>query len=110
MTSNVYPYTKVYAISPQEGQTRLCLDPWGKAFVRVNGDVHLCCYGTNVGNLRDGTLEEILNNERAMAYRKDLLTGNLKAPCKGCGNKKVCSIIELKELVADYYENGTYFE
>lgn len=102
--------TKVYSIDAQAGQTRMCLDPWGKAFIRVNGDVHLCCYGTNVGNLKDGSLDELMNNDKAVTYRRDLLTGELKSPCSGCGDKRVCSIGELREAVKKYYEDGTYFE
>jgi radical SAM protein with 4Fe4S-binding SPASM domain len=101
---------KVYSISPKEGETRLCLDPWGKVFIRVNGDVHLCCYNTKVGNLQDGPLDEVLNNKKAKSYREGLLTGKLQPQCGQCGDKKVCSIDELKSLVEEYYQTGRYFE
>jgi radical SAM protein with 4Fe4S-binding SPASM domain len=98
-------YTKFYGIVPPKGQTRLCIDPWTKAFIKANGDVYLCCYKTYAGNLRDGTLDEILNSKEAQQYREGLLTGKPLTPCQGCGDKKVCSVSELQNAVLDWYED-----
>jgi radical SAM protein with 4Fe4S-binding SPASM domain len=101
--------SRIYSIIPEEGETRMCLDPWAKCFVRANGDVHLCCYNTNVGNLRDGSLDDVLNNDRAKAFRAGLLNGKPLPRCQTCGDKAVCSPEELKEKVQEWYDNGTYF-
>jgi len=100
--------SKIYSIAPEEGKTRMCLDPWAKAFIRANGDVHLCCYNTNVGNLKDKTLDEVLNSDEAKAYRKGLLTGKPLSQCKICGDKSVCTTAELEQTVQEWYNYGTY--
>jgi radical SAM protein with 4Fe4S-binding SPASM domain len=101
--------SRIYSIIPEEGKTRMCLDPWAKFFVRANGDVHLCCYGTNVGNLSKGTLDEVLNNEYAKEYRAGLLEGKPLPKCQSCGDKAVCTPEELKEKVQEWYDDGVYF-
>ncbi len=99
--------TRIYTITPKDGETRMCLDPWAKVFIRANGDVHLCCYNTNVGNLSEGTLDEVLNNETAQAYRQGLLTGNLKPACQCCGDKQACTTIDLMKKVQEWLDKGT---
>lgn len=96
----------LYALSVVPGQTRMCLDPWAKAFVRIGGDVHLCCYYTPVGNLATGTLSEILDSDEAKAYRQGLLTGELKPACQCCGDKRICTTQELEEKVREWYATG----
>lgn len=81
------------------GYTRMCLDPWSKCFIKADGTVRLCCYETAVGNINDNSLDEILNNERTIAYRNGLLTGQLLPMCKICGYKPVVTVKELSSLV-----------
>ena len=96
---------RIYSIEPQEGQTRLCVDPWAKVFIRASGEVHLCCYYTPVGSIIDKPLDEVLNGEEAKSYRLGLLTGDLKPMCKLCGDKKIVSTEELKHAVEEWYQN-----
>lgn len=100
---------KIYSVLPEDGQTKMCIDPWAKCFIRANGDVHLCCYGTVVGNLSDGPIDDILNNDRAKEYRSKLLEGSPMPKCLNCGDKKTCSTEELTQKVNEWYEKGTYF-
>jgi len=100
---------KIYNLSLQPGESRLCIDPWAKVVISANGDVNLCCYTTKVGNLRDGSLEEIINGELAKQYREGLLTGNPMPLCRSCGDKPACSISQLKQKVDDWFEQGSYF-
>ena len=53
-------------IAPLEGQTRICLDPWAKVFVRASGQVCLCCNAGPIGSLNDNSLDDILNNDKAV--------------------------------------------
>lgn len=89
-------------------QTRKCLDPWAKFVIKANGDVWLCCNNTIVGNINEEKLDNILNNEKSMAYRKGLLTGNPLPECKYCHEKPACSVNELLALVNQWYTNDTY--
>jgi len=100
--------TKHLSILPLEGQTRLCLDPWAKAFIRADGQVCLCCYSPAVGTIGDQTLHEILNSEQATAYRRGLLSGLLLQPCIHCPEKPVTEIAELVKLVQHYQDTGEY--
>lgn len=96
---------KIYSQSPKHGETRLCLDPWTKAFIRADQQVHLCCYHTPIGSIKDNTLIEILNNNISKSYRIGLLTGDLKETCKHCGDRKLVSIDELKSSVEKWYQD-----
>ncbi len=96
--------SQIYSLKPQNGQTRLCIEPWAKAFIRANGDVHLCCYHTPVGSINDKPLCEVLNSEEAKSYRLGLLTGDLKPACQACGDKKLVSQEELKQAVEEWYK------
>jgi len=96
---------RIYSQKPQEGQTRLCIDPWAKAFIRASGEVHLCCYPTPVGSINDKSLDEVLNNAEAKSYRLGLLTGNLKPTCQLCGDKQLVSPEELKRVIEEWYKN-----
>lgn len=100
--------TKYYSINPPPGKTRKCLDAWGKCFIKSNGDVWLCCNGAQVGNINSDDLKIILNNDRSQAYRKGLLEGELLPACRECIDKPICSVDELKDVVRDFYEKGTF--
>lgn len=95
-----------YSVPVPPGMTRNCIDAWGMAFVQVDGDVRLCCYGAPVGNLKEASLEDVLNSETAMDYRDGLLTGNLKPICANCPDKRVCNISELEARVQVFLDTG----
>ena len=89
-------------------QTRKCLDPWAKFLIKANGDVWLCCNNTVVGNIHESALDDILNNEKSIAYRKGLLVGKPLPECKYCHEKPACSTKELLVLVNQWYSKDKY--
>jgi len=100
--------TKYYSVAPPAGMTRLCLDAWGKCFVKSNGDVWLCCNSTLVGNIKNDELMDILNNVQAQAYRKGLLDGVLLPVCKNCIDKPICTVEALSSAVKAFYHFGQF--
>ena len=100
--------TQYFYVAPKEGQTRKCLDPWGKCFIKNNGDVWLCCNSTMVGNIMADRLENILNNQSTRAYRQGLLTGNLQPVCTKCLDKPICSTEELLTHVIEFNHAGKF--
>ena len=66
--------------------TRDCLDPW--IYIKIAGDGSLlpcCATGESLGSLNRGdTLEDMVNNDLMRAYRRGLLTGNLRSICRTC--------------------------
>lgn len=89
------------AIKPPDGKTRICLDPWNKAFIRADGQVCLCCNAKPVGDLNVDNLDDIINGEKAKEYRAGLLTGKLHQDCVTCPDKPVGEIFELRKLVKE---------
>lgn len=97
---------KSYNIQPKETETRNCIEPWHKAFIRANGDVHLCCNNSLIGNIKDEPFEQLINNHKAKAYRQGLLDGKLMPSCVKCPDKGVISQSKLRELVIIYLEKN----
>jgi MoaA/NifB/PqqE/SkfB family radical SAM enzyme len=64
-----------------------CNAPWVSAVLEANGDVRPCFFHAPVGNTSGGTLAQILNGPRAIAFREDLTIAE-NAVCRRC----VCSI------------------
>ena len=56
---NPYPYKK-------------CNAPWVSAVIEADGSVRPCFFHETIGNIRDHSLETILNSEMAIAWRKNL--------------------------------------
>jgi Fe-coproporphyrin III synthase len=69
------------AVSPR------CNAPWVSAVVETNGAVRPCFFHQPIGNLQDGTFEEIINGEAARDFRRrlDVATNSV---CRNC----VCSL------------------
>jgi MoaA/NifB/PqqE/SkfB family radical SAM enzyme len=64
-----------------------CNAPWVSAVVESNGDVRPCFFHAPIGNTADGTLAEILNSQRAVAFR-ETLDVERDPTCRRC----VCSL------------------
>lgn len=68
-----------------------CKRLWSNVWIAWNGDVHVCCKDYNgstvMGNMRDGSLEDIWRGDRFTAYRRLHLAGRYgEIPiCRGCG-------------------------
>lgn len=93
-------------VVPEEGQTRICLDPWAKVFVRATGEICLCCNAGPVGSLKIDTLDDILNSERAQDYRRGLLTGNVMPECRTCPDRPSGEPERLVQIVQKYLSTG----
>jgi MoaA/NifB/PqqE/SkfB family radical SAM enzyme len=64
-----------------------CNAPWVSAVIESDGAVRPCFFHRPIGNLRDGTLVDILNSDAAMQFRTQLDISN-DAVCQRC----VCSL------------------
>ncbi|HTS25674.1 MAG TPA: radical SAM protein [Bryobacteraceae bacterium] len=64
-----------------------CNAPWVSAVLEANGDVRPCFFHSPIGNTANTTLEEVLNGERAAAFRKQLNVAE-NPTCQRC----VCSL------------------
>jgi alpha-D-ribose 1-methylphosphonate 5-triphosphate synthase subunit PhnL len=91
-------------IVPQAGETRLCIDPWNKVFIRADAGVCMCCNSGPVGSLKDNTLDTILNNDKIKQYRIGLLTGALMPDCLKCPDREVVNIDKQTTLVKNWLD------
>lgn len=64
-----------------------CNAPWVSAVVEANGDVRPCFFHAPYGNIRDESLEALVNGPEAVAFRKNLDVAKDKT-CQRC----VCSL------------------
>ena len=82
----------VLAVETDPGRRRgFCSAPFTETVVRPNGDVTLCCYDISglevMGNLGQGSLEEIWNGERYRALRRAMMADDeaaLPGVCRNC--------------------------
>jgi MoaA/NifB/PqqE/SkfB family radical SAM enzyme len=68
-------------------QAPTCNAPWVSAVVEVDGSVRPCFFHRTIGNITSSTLEEVINGEKAQAFRQSLDVEN-DATCRRC----VCSL------------------
>ena len=71
----------------ETGKSPICNAPWVSAVIETDGTVRPCFFHAAIGNLRDGSLESIVNGEAGRAFREDLDIAN-NAICRRC----VCSL------------------
>ena len=104
---NISPTTERYCSKLGNDQTKLCLDPWSKVFIKYDGSVSLCCNAPPIGSLKDNTIDEIVINENAMKYRNGLISGDLEIACAVCPDRRTVHKNELIQLVSTYlYSDG----
>jgi Fe-coproporphyrin III synthase len=67
--------------------SRKCNAPWVSVVVEADGTVRPCFFHKSIGNMREKDIEEILNGESGLSFRRSL---DMKkdAMCKRC----VCSL------------------
>lgn len=103
MSTKVYPIQQVSSITeikfPKKNlKDRYCLDPFTTANIDVQGDVRLCSctiwLPTVVGNIRDSTINEILNNNISHKIRQSIRDGTYEY----CDETK-CGIINNNRLL-----------
>jgi MoaA/NifB/PqqE/SkfB family radical SAM enzyme len=73
-----------------------CNAPWVSAVVESNGDVRPCFFHPPIGNTSEGTLNEVLNSRRAVAFRESLNVDE-NPTCRRC----VCSLYVSEAAGAD---------
>tara|TARA_B110001454_G_C12521181_1_gene351135 strand:+ start:108 stop:467 length:360 start_codon:yes stop_codon:yes gene_type:complete len=95
-----------FSAENSDGMTRGCIDPWQKIFIKADGKVALCCYTPPVGSIEEDNIDDIVNNEKSMAYRQGLLNGELIGNCRNCPEKPLIPINELREAVIKYQKEG----
>jgi Fe-coproporphyrin III synthase len=64
-----------------------CNAPWISAVIEADGTYRPCFFHSPLGNIREGPLHEVLNNSRAMKFRR-LLNVSKNPVCRRC----VCSL------------------
>ncbi|AWJ94038.1 radical SAM protein (plasmid) [Azospirillum baldaniorum] len=94
------------AVEVNPGRRRgFCGAPFTETVIRPNGDVTLCCYDISgievMGNLRQGSLEEIWNGERYRAVRLAMMAGDEAALPGVCRNCPVYTGEEIQERPAN---------
>jgi MoaA/NifB/PqqE/SkfB family radical SAM enzyme len=68
---NIYSYyAAFYDLNPFP--YKKCNAPWVSTVIEADGTVRPCFFHEPIGNIRDGSLEEILNSKESIRFRKDL--------------------------------------
>jgi MoaA/NifB/PqqE/SkfB family radical SAM enzyme len=60
-----------------------CNAPWVSTVIEADGNVRPCFFQEPIGNIRDNSLPDILNGEKAVGFRKSLDT-DTNSTCKKC--------------------------
>jgi MoaA/NifB/PqqE/SkfB family radical SAM enzyme len=68
-------------------ESPMCNAPWVSAVIDVDGAVRPCFFHPPIGHLKSGDLNEVVNGERARAFRANLDVAN-NPTCRNC----VCSL------------------
>ena len=64
-----------------------CILPWIHLYANPDGTVLPCCVGDwqqSMGNVQDGSLKEVFNNESFKRMRKNMLAGKKCSQCTAC--------------------------
>lgn len=81
--------TKVIKISEYgtvtEGFDKFCAAPWNTVWYGSEGNVKVCCASTEVlGNVKQQSMEEIINGPLAKKLRQEFLLDKCPTSCEGC--------------------------
>ncbi|MGE5811818.1 MAG: SPASM domain-containing protein, partial [Ignavibacteria bacterium] len=81
-----YHYYSAYYNQSEFPQVR-CNAPWVSAVIEADGSVRPCFFHEVIGDIREGSLTDIINSEKSISFRKnlDVRTNEI---CKKC----VCSL------------------
>lgn len=87
-----HPFQKSPVVSyfqpVQEGETRLCFDPWKRVVIHSDLGVGLCERMAPIGSLKDQPVSDIVRGEQAEKFRKGLFHGPLEKECVTCSKRK----------------------
>lgn len=89
------PRSSLEASSQRDQQPwRACMRPWTTAYITANGNALPCCISPfatqnyeslKLGNVFEGSFDEIWNDARYQAWRERLLSDQPHEACAGCG-------------------------
>ncbi len=73
----------------QNGETRVCLDPWRLILVKPNGDIHTCCIDyPPIAHISDvSSIHDIFFSPANLRCKEELLSGRLHVACRKCARK-----------------------
>ena len=74
-------YSAFYELNPFP--YKKCNAPWVSTVIEADGTVRPCFFHAPLGNIREGSLENILNSEKSIRFRKNLDMDS-DATCKKC--------------------------
>jgi MoaA/NifB/PqqE/SkfB family radical SAM enzyme len=95
-----------------KGETRLCLFPFNKPYIGINGTVNLCCSKTArdviMGNISENGFISVWSNAKYRNLRKGLLTGkDLPEYCIRCNREIAVPIgIMQRHIAAHCYKKN----
>jgi len=71
----------------ESAESPVCNAPWTSAVIEADGEIRPCFFHQSIGNLRNASLEAILNGAKGLHFRKslDIATNSV---CRNC----VCSL------------------
>lgn len=82
-----------------------CSAPWKGVTVRENGNVLTCCVGTKVlGNLRDQSIQEIMDSPALQAIKDDMLSNVDNDNCRMCkSQERINNYATVRNHYVKYY-------
>lgn len=93
-----FPWKKV-DMAPLRGKRFGCPAAWNMLLIEKDGNAKVCCYtDESCGNAFEQDPLSIVNNDKAVEFRRRLMTGEVFECCVGCG---------LLVEVTDEYVQGT---
>ncbi len=105
---------KKVSIEDKDGQFKdngvFCAMPWVHFHVAQNGNVTPCCQApwggeAKLGNINEGTIQEIWNSKTFEGFRKQMLKGKPHQACSRCHEKEKMGWVSLREITNKKYEN-----
>lgn len=86
-------------------KTKLCLAPWTRLYLGIDGNVNPCAHIASVGYLSEkSSLPAVCNGPRMQAIRRGLLTGELEHCCAVCRFGSPCTVEKLVDRIKYYRE------
>ena len=86
-----------------------CVLPWMHVNFWPSGDVHHCCMGdwrNPMGNLSEGSPDEIVNNERYKELRLKFLNNEKPASCMRCFEREDYGVQSMRQHHNDYFASS----
>jgi len=82
-----YPLTQAHVglTSLTKRLIKDCPDPWTSTYIRIHGDVHVCCYSpVEMGNINQQDFRDIWNSPAYNDFRQKLASPDPPEECRRC--------------------------